>query len=269
MIYDYASIWAVRIQPGFGKNNYHEALRRYYDALMRAGVNVDMIRPTDDFTRYRAIVAPDLYILPDAVARALSDYVSGGGVLVTDCRTGVKDETGLCHARTLPGLLSDALGIEIQEYEAIPDGTTYPVQGRAIAGTFTGKHYADWLRPTRAEALAAYTPWHMKRFAAATRHRFGQGTGYYVGTVFGEEAFYDALVADVLRTARVRPPVRPPLGVEASLRQGRGRRLLFLVNHAEAPREVKVPRGKRELISGERVRGAVRLGVFGVAVVEL
>jgi beta-galactosidase len=115
MIYDYESIWALRLQPGFGKNDYHQAMHRYYNAFFRAGVNVDMIQPTDDFSKYRAIVAPDLFILPDKVAKALSDYVAKGGVLLTDCRSAVKDETNLCHVRTLPGLLSDALGISIEK----------------------------------------------------------------------------------------------------------------------------------------------------------
>ncbi|MBF0246310.1 MAG: beta-galactosidase, partial [Planctomycetes bacterium] len=43
MVYDYTSLWATRIQPGFKGNDYHADLRRYYQALFRAGINVDMI----------------------------------------------------------------------------------------------------------------------------------------------------------------------------------------------------------------------------------
>jgi beta-galactosidase len=270
MIYDYESIWALRIQPGYGKNDYHAAMRRYYNALFRAGINVDMIRPTEDFAKYRVVIAPDLYLLPDAVARSLDAFVKAGGVLVTDCRTGVKDETGLCHARTLPGLLSDALGIRIEEYDALCDDAVTTVRGQgAYAGPFAAQHYADWVTPEKAEPLAGYEPRYMKKFAAATRNRYGKGTGYYVGTVVKEDAFYDALIADVLRTARVRPVVRPPAGVEVSVRQGRGRRLLFVLNHTEQPVTVAVPAGKRELLTGKKTGEALRLGVFGVAVVQL
>jgi hypothetical protein len=48
-------------------------MRRYYNALFRAGVNVDMIRPTEKLDGYRAVLAPDLYVLPDAVAGNLSE----------------------------------------------------------------------------------------------------------------------------------------------------------------------------------------------------
>ena len=68
IIYDYDSIWALRIQPGYAGNTYHGAMDRVYTALFRAGINVDFIAPTDDLSRYGAVFAPDLYILPDDVA---------------------------------------------------------------------------------------------------------------------------------------------------------------------------------------------------------
>jgi beta-galactosidase len=109
----------------------------------------------------------------------------------------------------------------------------------------------------------------MRRFAAATRHRYGKGAGYYVGTVVKEPAFYDALVAEMLKRARIRPALRPPEGVEAGVRKGGGKALLFLVNHLEEARDVRVPSGKRELLSGRLTAGSWRLDPFGVAVVRL
>jgi len=270
MVYDYESIWALRLQQGFSQNDYHNAIHRYYDALLRAGVSVDMVKPGADVSDYKAVFAPDLHVLPDAVARSLSDYVAKGGVFVTDCRTGVKDETNLCHARTLPGLLSDALGITIEEYESIPDGLEFAVKAAAnFAGDGKAVHYADWVTPKGAEVLAGYEHWHLKRFAALTRNDFGKGTGFYVGAVVKESAFYDALVATVLKTARVRPVLRPPAGVEATVRAGKGRRLLFLINHNETPTTVSVPAGKRELLTGKTTGKELALDRFGVAVIRL
>jgi beta-galactosidase len=270
MIYDYESIWALRIQPGFAKNDYHQAMHRYYNALFRAGVNVDMIKPTDDFSKYRVVLAPDLYVMPDSVALALREFVSKGGVFLTDCRTGVKTETNLCHDRTLPGLLSDALGITIPEYDALPENEACVVTGLAgMAGTFNALHYADWTKVRTAEKLAGFEAWHMKAFAAATRNRFGKGTAYYVGTVVQEESFYDLLIAKVLRDAAIRPVVTPPPGVEVSIRQARGRKYLFLINHTEQAQAVKVPVGKKELLTKTLTKDTLTLDVFGVAVVKL
>ena len=67
-----------------------------------------------------------------------------------------------------------------------------------LEGYYTAQYYSDWITPHGAESLAAYQPWHMQAFAGATRHHFGQGWGYYVGTLVKEPNFYDELVADVL-----------------------------------------------------------------------
>lgn len=265
MIYDYDSLWALRIQPGYPNNHLHDALRRYYQALLRAGVNVDMIQATADLSKYKVVIAPDLNVMPDAVAKNLDAFVKAGGVLVTDCRTGVKDETNLCHARTLPGLLSKALGIRIEEYESLSE--TYPVTGFPESNaSFTADKYADWITPVTAEKLAGYTQWHLASFAAITRNRYGKGIGYYLGTVIQEPAFFDAYVKAILADAKVKPVIHPPAGVEVSIRQGKGKKLVFIMNHTDEEKTVPVPKGKKELLSGKTTDGELALTRFGIAV---
>jgi len=270
VLYDYDSIWALEIQPGYAGNRFVDAVRRYYAALFRAGVGVDVVHPSADLSKYRLVVAADLYVLPDAVADALVAYVRRGGVLLADCRTGVKDPTNLCHARTLPGRLSPALGVEIPEYEALAADMEYPLVGAEdFAGAFTAVQYVDWVVPKRARRLAGYDQWHLRRYAAVTRNACGEGVGWYVGTVAKEPVFYDRLVERLLADARIRPAVRPPEGVEACVRRGRGTRLLFLINHAEQSRRVAVPAGRRELLTGRQTGGTVDLKPHGVAVIRL
>lgn len=270
MIYDYDSLWALEIQPGFAANKYQDAIRRYYQALNRAGVNVDMIPPTVDFAAYRVIFAPDLYVLPDTLAERLREYVAQGGILLTDCRTGVKTETNLCHDRTLPGLLTDVLGIVIEEYDALPDGVEYQIAGTAFADHYHAWQYTDWIRPSNATTLAGYVDqWFMQDFAVATRHQYGKGVAYYVGTVVKEPAFYDTLIAQILASANIAPLLVPPEGVEVSQRVGDGTRFLFVINHTEEPQQVHVPVGNRELLSGQMTGEILELDRFGVAVIQL
>ena len=280
IIHDYDSLWAVRIQPGYAGNSLHAAVLRLYGALVRAGVNVDFVRSTDDLAPYRAVFAPDLYVMPDAVAHALSRYVEGGGVLFADSRTGVKDATNICHTRTLPGLLSDALGITIEEYESLAHewgrGTdfTYEAEARGdfAAGdpaTYTATQTAEWVQPQGAEVLVGYTAWHMASFAALTRHRFGEGWGYFLGTVIEEPAFYDQLIDEILARAGVAPVVTPPEGVEVSVREDGERRLLFAINHTEEAQRLPVAAGLRELLTDAETGAELVLAPYGVAVIEL
>jgi beta-galactosidase len=269
MIYDYDSIWALQIQPAFDGNDFHRDWLRYYRALFTAGVNVDMVAPTADFSSYKVVIAPELYVLPDAVADALAAFVQHGGVLVADIRLGVKDEYSRCHARTLPGRLRDVLGISIPEYEALPEQMEYAMAGTLLPGAYTAINFIDWVTVESAETLAEYRPWHMRAFAAATRHQYGSGWGYYVGCVVKEDAFYDALIAEVLQKANVIPLVTPPPGIELSVRRrDDGASVLFLLNHTEEAQQVTVPAGMHDLLGGGLANGQLTLAPFGVAVLQ-
>lgn len=278
MIYDYESIWAFKAQPAYtqslwdssgGAGNYHNAIRRYHRALLRAGVNVYMVAPDTDFTSYKVVFAPHLYIMPDSLASRLEAFVANGGILVCDGRTGVKDATSLMHARTPPGMLSAALGICIEEYEALSSDMQYPMVGSGtFPGTFTAIQYADWTSTTTAEPLVTLDVWHLAGYPALTRNSFGTGYGYYSAVNVKEEAYYDQLVADVLNKAYI-PRMQPPPGVEFSTRQGDGRELLFIINHWEVAQTVSVPAGKLELITNTWTRDTLVLEPYGVAVLKL
>jgi beta-galactosidase len=279
MVYDYESTWAFRFQPAYagegpgphdGAANYQNAIRRWHRALFRAGINVDMVRPGGDLSGYRMVFAPHLLVMPDTTASWLAEFARGGGVLLTDCRTGVKDETGLCHARTLPGLLADTLGIAIEEYEALSADMSYAVTGRGMgAGSWTARQFADWVSPKGAEVLAGFADWHMKDFAAATRNRCGKGWGYHVGAIVKEDAFYDAVVADALAHAGVKAVVTPPAGVEASIREGGGIKLLFLVNHTEEKKAVGAQPGWIDALTGAAAGSSISLEPYGAAAIRL
>jgi beta-galactosidase len=276
ILYDYDSVWALKIQPGYPGADHPTAIKRYYHALFRAGVDVDIVRPGDDLSRYRLVLAPHLHVLADSVANQLVEFVRGGGVLLADCRTGVKDETNLAYDRTLPGLLSPALGIEINEYESLALGivdkeeTTYKIHTESQLGeSYTAEHYADWIKPTSAVRLARYDQEYLKEFAAVTRNEHGEGIGWYVGTIVSEPEFYDKLVAQLLSDAKVRPLVKPPNGVEVTVRRNDNRGLLFLINHTPEEKPVAVPQGKRDLLTNNPSGETVRLAPFGVAILEL
>lgn len=269
IIYDYDSLWATKIQKSFKANDWLHNLRRYQSALQRAGVNLDMVRPDQDLSGYSLVIAPQLHVLPDAIAQRLNAYVKAGGVLLADIRTGVKDEHNRCHERTLPGLLAESLGVHSEEYESLGDGASYPARGSAaFPGDFTVDGYADWLIPDGAEVLVTHEAWHMRDYAVLTRNRHGRGWGYYLGANVKEQTFFDALIAELLKAAGVQPLIRPPEGVEVSVREGAGRRLAFIINHTEEPRKVAVPAGKTELLSGQVTGAELSLDRFGIAVLQ-
>jgi beta-galactosidase len=271
ILYDYDNLWSLNFQPGYSGNSLQSAIMRYYNALFRAGVNADIVNRNSNINQYKLVLAPDLSLMPDETAHKLSQYVENGGILLTDCRTGVKDCNNLCHERSLPGSLSPVLGIRIEEYSALGSDTWYTVKGTAgLDGTYTAINYVDWVTPGGCQTVASYADqWHMKPFSAVTRNGYGKGKGWYVGAILKEESFYDNLIAELLEDARIQPLVKPPNGVEASIRQGNRWKLLFLMNHTEQPKIVDVPEGRIELLGNTKTKKTLRLDRFEAAVVLL
>jgi beta-galactosidase len=60
-----------------------------------------------------------------------------------------------------------------------------------------------------------------------------------------------------------------PYGVEDSVREGNGKRILFLMNQTEEVKRVPVPSGKKNLLTGATTGDVVELGRFDVAVIIL
>lgn len=271
MIYDYDSVWVLKNQPGYAGATFFDAFVRWHRPLFQQGINTDVISATQDFSEYKVIIAPHLHVISDETAARLNAFVKKGGILITDCRTGVKTPTNLCHERTLPGILSESLGIRIEEYEALPEGPApdFELSTALTGGPFHASAHADWITPESATVLAGYDESYLKPFAAATKNKYGKGYGYYVGTVVREDSFYVAIVADACGMAKIVPHVTLPEGVEASVRGNATRELLFLINHTDEEKNLVVPAGKKELLSGKKTSASLTLEARGVAVLLL
>ncbi|MFI5593765.1 beta-galactosidase [Amycolatopsis sp. NPDC051758] len=242
-------------------HGYHAILRRAHRTLWEAGVTADFAHPEDDLSRYPLVLAPALFLIPDAGAVNLRRYVADGGTLLVQHFSGVVDER--LHAR-LGGYpaapLREALGIRVEEHR--------PLRRSERITLSDGSHATAWSESVRAEGaetLAAYTGGMLEDSPALTRHRFGAGRGWYLSTTL-EDPDYAALIARLLAETGV-DPERPelPSGVEAVTRHAPdGRRWLFLLNHGTEA--VPVPEPAHDLLTGGRVD---ELAPGGCAVLRL
>ena len=267
IIFDYDSRWALEAQPAYCNSDYVQSALRYYEGFYRRGINVHFISSRDDLSEYRLVVASHLYILPDETAVRLNEFVKAGGVLLADCRTGVKDDTSLCHARTLPGLLTESLGIAIEEYESLEDSFVYDVQDTHGSQAYTACLYSDWIRCEAAEPLYKYTTPHVSEFAVLTSNGYGDGEAFYLGTIIKEIAFYDELAATLLQAARLPVPKVVPDGVQVRTRCTDKHLYTFYLNHLNREVAVDLNHG-RDIITDQAVGRTATLSPMGVVIVQ-
>lgn len=113
-------------------------------------MTADFVSRDADLSGYRLVVAPSLYIVPEAVTRNLTEFVEGGGRLVVSFFSGLVDENDTIPRGPHPGALRDLLGITIEEFHPLAAGDRVGVEG--------GLHADVWSERVVLRGAAAARP---------------------------------------------------------------------------------------------------------------
>lgn len=268
LLFDWNNWWAIDACSGPVRDKrYIPTVRQHYTAFWRHNVPVDIVFSDSDFSRYRVLVAPMLYMLKPGVAERIAAFVKQGGTFVTTYFSGMVDECDLAFENGYPGPLREVLGIWNEELDALP-----PEQQNRIVLVDGGESYTcsrlyALLRCEGAETLATYGEDFYAGTPVVTRHKFGAGQAYYLGSE-PETRFLDDFYALLLSEQQIQPVLVTPQGVEATLRQTAQGPLLFVLNHQAAPVQVALPPDKRyrDLLRDTEVTEKLLLESYDVAI---
>ncbi|MFJ9615764.1 beta-galactosidase [Streptomyces noursei] len=266
LLADWQSWWALELdsRPSAALDHSHGALA-HYRPLFEAGVACDVVPPDRDLTPYPMVVVPNLYLLTVDHAARLTAYVRGGGHLVVSFFSGIVDACDRVHPGGYPGPLRELLGLRVAEFWPLAEGASVAVGG---AGAHGGRAdlWTEEIVPAGAEVVARFLDGELAGRPAVTRHDYGRGTAWYLGTRL-EPALLRALLDNVRAAAGV-APVLPglPAGVQATVREGAGGRYVFLLNHGCRAVEVPLPEPLRDALAPRAAVTRVELAARGVAV---
>jgi beta-galactosidase len=160
------------------------------------------------------------------------------------------------------------LGLNVEEYVVYPEGLTNTIRttdGRML----TCSHWSDVIHTQGSEPLAEYEHDYFTGLPAITRHKYGKGIGFYLGTQLEADGI-DWLLGLVCTEAEINSVVQNlPAGVEALRRSKDGNTWLFLLNHTNRRIQIPLEATGFDLLTGEAIDGSVALETNGVAVIEL
>jgi len=235
--------FAFQIQPNNPQFSYPAHFYHLYQAFHRRNIPVDVIGPDADFSSYKLIVAPSLYLLSEHLVDRLNQFVRDGGVLVLTQRSGVKDETNLVIDEPLPGRLGEACGAEVVETDSLAPGMTNsivfePTHWREVPPFEVGV-ICDILKPISACAIASYTQEYYAAQPAITLNHYGKGQAIYIGTI-GTAALYDEVTSWLQQRLRLESILDQSSNIEICRRQGESGEFLFLLNHTNQPQPVNL-----------------------------
>jgi beta-galactosidase len=260
LLFDWESWWALEV-PGKPSPNLllPDQIKRWYRAFWEQNIAVDFAHPEADLSRYRLVVAPNLYLLTDDAASNLERFVDGGSTAAFSFFSGIVDSRGHVRLGGYPAPLRKLLGIVVTEFWPLPDDEPCSI----VLGEqrYACEHWRDWIELEGAEVVGTFADGWLEGRPAVTRN----GGAWYVGTRPNPGATAE-LVRRLATEAKVASSVAAPPGVEAVRRSADGRSLLFLLNHGSQEASVEIAGEQLDLLSGAKHSGRVVLDPFGVAV---
>lgn len=247
-------------------SNHAEEIHRWFYQQHFA---VGCVHPADVLDGLKMLILPHWEVMDPVWLPHLQAFVEQGGILVLGARCATRDANNHVIAETPPGFLQELAGLRVEEYSRKNKAEQRAWVMQWGERTLTAEGWVEILAPAEGtEVLATWTTRHAAGTPAITSRKVGKGRALYVGTLMTEtfmETFGDALVE-----LGALEPVLPglPDEVEAVVRfDGKGE-LLFVINHADSPQEVRgLPVGS-VLVGEVPSQDSLNLPAYGVLVLR-
>ena len=128
IIYDWENRWAIDDSQALRRDrkDYQQTCENHYRPFWKRGVPVDVINMDCDFTGYKLLIAPMLYMIRPGVAERIESFVKNGGVFVATYFSGYVDENDLCFLGGFPGPIRNVTGIWAEEIDLCMTATKRP-----------------------------------------------------------------------------------------------------------------------------------------------
>ncbi|WP_367997051.1 beta-galactosidase [Paenibacillus sp. MZ03-122A] len=278
VIFDWENRWGINDSQGPRNKGvkYEETAEAHYLALWEQGVPVDVIHMDADFSKYKLLVAPMLYMVRSGVGERIQKFVENGGVFVATYWSGIVDEHDLCFLGGFPGPLRKTLGIWSEEIDGLHDhdrNHILPVEGNELdlQGEYEAVELCDLIHTEGAEVLAVYGSDFYAGRPALTVNRLGQGKAYYIASrnigLFHSH-FYRSLIDDAGISKALN--VKLPHGVNAAIRTDGVHDYIFILNFTHEPQKITLDgRTYADMLENHAIEdGSVQLDAYTVKVLK-
>ena len=255
IIFDWDNYWALEYTSGPTEDlTYVDQIHQYYKYFYDKNIGVNMIPFDADFSKYKIVVAPVLYMIKDGMKEALTQFVKNGGILITTFMSGLVNQSDNVHLGGYPGPLRELAGVWVEEIDALAPEQTNAINF-ADGSTSTCHLLCDLMHLEGAECIARYASNFYAEMPAVTRNEFGKGYTYYIGTNMNSDGIAKVLDMAVL-AGGVSPVINEATGLEVTCRKAEDCTYYFIFNFKD--KVLPLPNcfdGFKDLLTGETVAG--------------
>lgn len=268
IIFDWDNYWGLEYASGPSVGlTYVEQIEPFYEYFYARNYGVSMIPVDADFSKYKIVAAPVLYMVKEGMKEALEAYVEQGGILITTYMSGLVDQSDNVYLGGYPGPLRRMAGVWVEEIDALAPGqfneAVFP-DGTAVKCSLV----CDLMHPEGAETLAVYGSDFYAGMPAVTRHAFGKGFVYYVGSRLDSDGV-SRVLGQAAQDAGASPVIKEKTGLEVTCREDEENRFYFVINFQdEALALPEAFDGMEELLTGQKASGGELLKKFDVKIFQ-
>ena len=155
--------------------DYSTLIRQLHRACYDLNVGTDFVFPADrDFSRYKVLLVPALYIADDALLERLAQFVRQGGHVLMTFKSGFANENAAVRWTRAPGPLREAAGFSYQEFSNLEHPLALKGDPFHLGSGNQVSQWAEFLQVEKAKPLAYYDHPFFGQWPAITENSYGQ-----------------------------------------------------------------------------------------------
>lgn len=236
IVFDWDNWWALELGSGPTKDmDYLAQVHKYYKVFYESNIPVDFVKTTADFSAYKVLVLPILYMIKPGLAERIASFVRDGNTVIATYMTGRADENDRSIFGAYPGPLKEVFGLWVEETDAL-----FPEEHNQLVITgeqqfendiYTCGFLCELLHCTTADVLAVYGQDFYQEMPAVTVNAYGKGQAYYLASE-PDDDFCKEFMIKRCHERQVVPAFEAQGELEMTTRENVIGKTTFIVNHS-------------------------------------
>ena len=254
-------------------DGYDSLVQQVHKSLYDLNVGSDFVFPTtEDFSAYKLLIVPALYIADRTLLERISNYVRNGGHVVMTFKSGFANENSAVRWERAPGPLREAAGFSYQEFSNLEHPLALKGDPFHVGSANQASYWAEFLISEHATPLAYYDHPFFGKWPAITENRYGTGTLLYEGCYLSDQLQTAVLRSTLEKWGLTDSDQTLPSAVHVQHGVNRiGKKIRYYFNYSSSPVNVVYAYAPgTNLLNGESIKPtfSLSLGPWDVAIVE-
>lgn len=191
IIFDWDNLRALQEQKNLKKKNkdFASIVKEHYEALIKNYISVDIIDQTMDFSKYKVVIAPVLYLFKPETSSCIRNFIANGGTFIMTYYSGIVNENDLVFEGWTPYSLDDVFGIRAEEIDSLCDDEYNTVSYNQKI--YKALDYCELIHSDSAEVIGTYESDFYSGMPAVTKNIYQKGSAYYMTFKSEDDFLFD------------------------------------------------------------------------------